>query len=297
MVSVTVRAYPDIPVVFAQANITMRSADARYWKAVETFHEYLPELNDNGGTGYYYMTPVNPVSGVGNVATFVIYMWYINTTDPRPVNDMFTPILENFRNLSGTEPYYRSVAFPTTSRMYTTIFNGADVTGFQVVLGSRMISHEFISTAGSPARIAQALSTFKMKPSEYIEGNVVGGGQTRANAGRIDSALNPAWRSTLSHLLFTRLWDANTSFEEQAAIRANVTNVEVPILRSFEPGRMGAYMNEADPAESNFQQSFWGPNYDRLYAIKQIYDPNNLFITRRGVGSEKWDDDGLCRVF
>ena len=297
MVSVTVRAYPDIPVVFAQANITLRTADARYWKAVETFHEYLPGLNDNGGTGYYYMTPVNPVPGVGNVATFLIYMWYVNKTDPGPVNNMFAPILDDFRNLTGTEPYYQSVAFPTTSSMYTTIFDGADVTGFQVVLGSRMISHEFISTPGSPATIAQALSTFKMKPGEYIEGNVVGGGQTRANAGRVDSALNPAWRSTLSHLLFIRLWDANTSFEEQAAIRANVTDVEVPILRSFEPGRMGAYMNEADPAESNFQQSFWGSNYARLYAIKQLYDPNSLFITRRGVGSENWDDDGLCRVF
>jgi hypothetical protein len=59
---------------------------------------------------------------------------------------------------------------------------------------------------------------------------------------------------------------------------------------------MGAYLNEANAYEKDFQSSFWGDNYNRLYKIKQKWDPTGLFITRSGVGSEDWDTEGLCRV-
>jgi FAD/FMN-containing dehydrogenase len=59
---------------------------------------------------------------------------------------------------------------------------------------------------------------------------------------------------------------------------------------------MGAYVNEAFAYEPNFQETFWGRNYRRLYRIKQRWDPAGLFIARRMVGSEDWDEQGLCRV-
>lgn len=58
----------------------------------------------------------------------------------------------------------------------------------------------------------------------------------------------------------------------------------------------GAYSNEADVREPNFQQTFFGTNYAKLKSIKQTYDPEGLFIVGAGVGSEDWDEDGLCRV-
>jgi hypothetical protein len=86
------------------------------------------------------------------------------------------------------------------------------------------------------------------------------------------------------------------TFEEQDAKTANITRHEVPMFRSLEHGKMGAYVNEADADEVGFQQSFWGENYPRLRSIKASRDPNDLFIVRKGVGSEDWDDDGLCRL-
>ncbi len=50
----------------------------------------------------------------------------------------------------------------------------------------------------------------------------------------------------------------------------------------------GAYMAEADINEPNFQQAFYGSNYNRLYTLKQQYDPHGLFYTPTGVGSEDW---------
>jgi hypothetical protein len=48
--------------------------------------------------------------------------------------------------------------------------------------------------------------------------------------------------------------------------------------------------------EPDFQTTLFGDNYGRLTAIKEKYDPTSLFIVRVGVGSEKWDKHGLCRV-
>jgi FAD/FMN-containing dehydrogenase len=57
------------------------------------------------------------------------------------------------------------------------------------------------------------------------------------------------------------------------------------IIRDATPGA-GAYSNEADYFEPDWQQSFWGSNYPRLLEIKQKYDPENIFRVHHGVGSE-----------
>jgi FAD/FMN-containing dehydrogenase len=58
----------------------------------------------------------------------------------------------------------------------------------------------------------------------------------------------------------------------------------------------GAYVSESDFFERDWQQSFWGPNYPRLLAIKDKYDPDGLLFVRHGVGSERWSEDGFLRL-
>ena len=65
-------------------------------------------------------------------------------------------------------------------------------------------------------------------------------------------------------------------------------------LTKIAPGA-GSYVAESDYCESNWQQSYWGPNYPRLFAIKQKYDPQGLFFVRHGVGTENWSEDGFSR--
>lgn len=71
----------------------------------------------------------------------------------------------------------------------------------------------------------------------------------------------------------------------------------VPILiRMIGESDSGAYSNEADVWEPDFQQAFFGTNYPRLLQVKKLYDPNDLFIVSAGVGSERWDAAGICRI-
>jgi FAD/FMN-containing dehydrogenase len=57
----------------------------------------------------------------------------------------------------------------------------------------------------------------------------------------------------------------------------------------------GAYVNECDYFQADWQRAFWGTNYQRLLEAKRRYDPDGLFFVHHGVGSEDWTDDGFAR--
>jgi FAD/FMN-containing dehydrogenase len=59
--------------------------------------------------------------------------------------------------------------------------------------------------------------------------------------------------------------------------------------------RAGSYLAEADFFDPDWKQSYWGANYDRLAEVKKRYDPDGLFFTHHGVGSEAWSADGFTR--
>jgi FAD/FMN-containing dehydrogenase len=58
----------------------------------------------------------------------------------------------------------------------------------------------------------------------------------------------------------------------------------------------GSYVSESNYFNRSWQQTFWGPNYSRLRAIKDKYDLTGLFFVHHGVGSEDWSADGFTRL-
>jgi FAD/FMN-containing dehydrogenase len=54
-------------------------------------------------------------------------------------------------------------------------------------------------------------------------------------------------------------------------------------LKKLSPGG-GAYFNEAHWAEPNWEETFFGANYDRLLSIKNQYDPTHIFDCWKCVG-------------
>jgi hypothetical protein len=120
-----------------------------------------------------------------------------------------------------------------------------------------------------------------------------------------DSAVNPAWRDTALHGSLMEVQAEGLSAE---AARAGDERVQAYVRGWDElmPG-VGAYMNEGDPAEGEWQWRFYGSHYRRLMGIKRRWDPWGVFWARTTVGSERWEVvtlDGyprsqngrLCRV-
>lgn len=121
-------------------------------------------------------------------------------------------------------------------------------------------------------------------------GGVVIGFNIAANpkGGYPDSAVNPAWRKTLLHAIDFVTWSQDT-YPELIQIWSSTLTFEWGSLwRSVSPGA-GAYMSESDYIEPDFQHSFWGDKYERLYKLKKQLDPWDVFYAQNAVGSEDFE--------
>lgn len=271
-----------------------------FWEVVTTFHEHVAELNDAGGAGYYYFTPSFLLPGPDPVPGLACSMFFANQTDVESIKTLFEPLLTSLRGINNVTTNLETNPSPKIGPAIVFGLEGdSDDTGTAVALGSRLFSYDFFTNPDNsgPEKLTEALRSMGSQWNTIFTGHVIAGGQVAANRD-IDSAINPAWRDTLAHITFARSWptDGSISFEEQEAIMANITEVEVPKFKALQPDT-GAYLNEADANEADFQTSFWGKeNYERLYQVKQEWDPSGLFISRRGVGSEDWDDAGMCKL-
>jgi len=146
------------------------------------------------------------------------------------------------------------------------------------------------------------------------EGVVISGVSVNVSRSAVPfNAVNPAWRdAAISFVLGTyvistpRLPSALTfslSTFNYTSPRADVecqsvmTDSLVPRLAALSPGG-GAYLNEADWKQPDWQYVFYGDHYPLLEIVKQKYDPDHIFYARTAVGSERWAEqaDGrLCR--
>jgi hypothetical protein len=110
--------------------------------------------------------------------------------------------------------------------------------------------------------------------------------------------MNPAWRDTLTHLIVVSSFPDGSSQSLIDAVYRDITYNKTAALRKLSPDT-GAYFNEADSYEVDWQKSFFGENYEKLRRLKENYDPENVLWCRRCVGSEKLvetKDGRLCTV-
>ncbi|KAJ7853446.1 FAD binding domain-containing protein [Mycena leptocephala] len=122
---------------------------------------------------------------------------------------------------------------------------------------------------------------------------------TEEVAGFPNDAVNPAFRETLMHAV---AFDSASPVKDGRVLPAKVVNAAHARLDSFidawrklTPGS-GAYMNEADVQEPEWQQSFFGDHYPQLLHIKRQRDPWGVFWAPTTPGSEAWEvvvPDGL----
>lgn len=298
VVDVTLRTFDEAPVIMSSLNITTPSGNPNFWEAMTKFHAHLPALNDAGGAGYYYIFPQLPWTGNTTLSAFTIALFFPNQTNVAKVDEAFGPLLRSLNSTTAVETQYLTRPLPNINTLISGVLltSDADETGTIALIGSRLFSRDLLVSKDGPGRLVSTLRSLLNASGKVATGHIVAGGTVAQNGGKVDSALNPAWREAATHITIGASWDPNASLAEQEAIRKSVTDVEVERLRSVEGAdKMGAYLNEANAYEKDFQSSFWGSNYPRLYAIKQKWDPAGLFITRSGVGSEDWDAEGLCR--
>ncbi|KAJ7677874.1 FAD-binding domain-containing protein [Mycena polygramma] len=218
----------------------------------------------------------------------------VNTYMPNTTVAQSTALLAPFINASLALP-----GVSLYSQQYTygdindALYQADDSVGTNVAMGSRLVPAA--AYRDSPATVEEVYKKLLATGARHILGHLVAGGKVAENA-NISSAVNPAWRTAKAHLIVTNSWNDSASLAEVRDVRNLFQTAQLPILEELTGSDAGSYSNEGDLFEPNFQTTFFGPNYAKLSAIKATYDPEDLFIVAAGVGSERWDEWGLCRL-
>jgi hypothetical protein len=162
--------------------------------------------------------------------------------------------------------------------------------GLGIMGASRLIPREMFTTNRNVENIANAVLT----AMQLSYTNKAGGSAQIYSTGPTNhpdnskTGVNPAWRNALWHVFMGAAWISSTPPNVRAQIQ-NTVSASIQPFKALTPGG-GCYMNEGDWLEENWQQTFFGSNYDRLLDVKKRYDPTGLFNCWKCVGWTGYDE-------
>ena len=254
----------------------VNSAD-KFWEAVSLYYRFARKVVDAGGLGFSYIYPLENNS----------YRFTTSSTLPNKTPQQFVDFMQPLYSDLNSKGINAVNSRPAAARLYGTGGRSGSAGPGNLRYTSRLFPRThwddddlWNKSMNAIRRAVEAGYTFHgtlHSPNERVAG-------WPGN----DSAVNPAWRVAALHaMLFYK--EQRLAITPQQAAEAQVAiNGYMDTWRELTPGS-GAYINEADPAEPNWQESFFGNLYPRLLSIKQQRDPWGLFWAPTTVGSEPWE--------
>ncbi|KAH8682868.1 hypothetical protein BGZ60DRAFT_479702 [Tricladium varicosporioides] len=299
LTSITIRAFPSTPFLASTTLLALPPQFPGYYHLLSSIYAQFPTLSAKGISTYSYFKP-NFTSDAWNItspvnAYYSSFMFPVlsplNTTESfaAAINEAVSIATKDFpagQVIGGFEPVK---SYPDFWEWYKD-HNGPAAAGTDGLLGSRLLDSEALTK--DPAKLATALEG---AGGQTGMGMFLVGGKGVASKVTDYNSVNPAWRKAFVHAVLNVDWPP-LNMAERAKQEGLVTNSYIKALRDLAPD-MGAYINEADPNEPNFQHSFWGTNYERLLSIKKKVDPTDVLWCHPCVGNEGWEEVGgvLCR--
>ncbi|TGJ81845.1 hypothetical protein E0Z10_g6919 [Xylaria hypoxylon] len=262
----------------------------KFWEAVTQFNARLPSISDQGGVTIAY--------SLTNHA-FAIYNLFAEGQGADSVRRLLNPYLSDLDQLGVTYNVstHESPSFlEQLRRDYGPFPDGPFAT--TAILGGRLIPREVVLDTKSNTALTQVLRDITQS-SDYAM--LMQSIDVRSNSSSLPmrpvaaNAVLPAWRSTIIQAIFTAPWNWTVPRSEMEKREKYISEHVTPTLQAVTPSS-GSYMNEGNFRQPDWQNQFFGSNYDRLLAVKQKYDPDNLFYAPQAVGSEYWEEDKAGRL-
>ncbi|KAJ7784953.1 FAD-binding domain-containing protein, partial [Mycena maculata] len=285
IVSATFRTFPTFNAT--QSTITLAVSNDTVAGALATVHaQHIFDLDPVRAGQYFYF--IRDSAAADSASSFLLLTYLPNQTTAQSMA-LLSPFLNASLAIPGVSLEEQEYVYGDINEI---LYKADDAVGVNLVEGSRLIP---VTTYQDPANVGEVYRELLSNGTTYLLSHIVAGGQVADNA-NISSAVNPAWRTAKTHVLVVNTWTDDESIEEIDVVRKRFQTEQLPILEKMSGPDAGAYSNEADVLEPHFETTFFGPNYAKLSAIKAKYDPDDLFIVGAGVGSERWDESGICKI-
>jgi FAD/FMN-containing dehydrogenase len=280
VLSATVKAHPDAAFCGASFSITTPDAPENIFEVIDAWHAALPAIVDAGVMVIYFFG-----DGFLQIPALTAYGKRMNE-----LSEILSPFFESVGHLDIVLNSERA-EFGSYHQHYERYWGPLPEGNIQVgtqLFGGRLIPRAALPTFGSTAR--------KLAEMGVI---FIGVG---LNVSRFDEpdarAVLPQWRTSIVQASLTLPWDFKAPWQEMVDAQRKITDEVQPIIEAATPGA-GAYMNEADFQQRDWEETFYGANYEKLLAVKKKWDPEGLLWVKVGVGSGDWEvggDGKLCEL-
>jgi FAD/FMN-containing dehydrogenase len=281
VISATVQAHPEAKVSGASFLVTAPEGHPELiYDAIDAFHAALPKIVDSGVMIIYFFS-----DSFLQIPAMTAY----DKTEAeakkilQPLSDSLTALGIKFEpSFTHFSSYYEHYDHYWGPLPAGNIQVGTQIFGGRLLPRDRV--NEFAPTARKIAKMGVIYIGVGLNVSKF--------GRESANS------VLPQWRDSIAQVSLTLPWDNEAPWEEMLASQKKMTEKIQPVIEAATPGA-GAYINEADFQQRNWQETFYGANYDKLLQIKKKYDPEHLFYATVAVGSEEWDvanDGRMCRA-
>ncbi|PYI10717.1 FAD-binding domain-containing protein [Aspergillus sclerotiicarbonarius CBS 121057] len=256
-----------------------RISQDTFYQAVALYHSILPSIVDAGAMSVWFFTntsfSIAPLTGPG--------------IPVEELEALVQPFRDGLEKMGIAHTFY-SEQFPTYLSEFDSMM--PDIAVGEAQYGGWLIPRSVVQENNTA--LTEAYRQITEDGGTFIG---VGLNVSKALVGDVYNAVLPAWREALIDTTLTTPWEWD---ERQAMLveQYKMTYEYLPLLERLAPNS-GAYMNEGDFRQPNFQRAFYGVNYPRLRQIKVKYDPNDMFYAQTAVGSDEWmvyTDGRLCRV-
>ncbi|KAK2002344.1 FAD binding domain-containing protein [Colletotrichum falcatum] len=289
--SVTLKAFPDS--IVSSANLTFTTtgiSDDVFYGVVKTYLKTLPSIVDAGAVSIWLL-------GGG---AFLMQPTTLPNKTKEELQTLLQPVLDALdeasitygrSNEAQTGAHYHIEQYNTFLDSYNAMNPEPAVTEYNI--GGRLMPRTLVADDASATNLTETLRSI-VNDGALISGLSI---NVARPDGAVPNAVNPAWRTALFSAVVGTSYD-RTEFSTLETGQMTVTDTILPQLKALTPGG-GAYLNEADRNEVDFQDTFYGGNYAKLKAIKQTYDPSSTFYALTGVGSDDWkvhSDGRLCKA-
>lgn len=273
----THRVEPVMPIAVADMRLPSNASQdtALEWLALQAKHALSFGRQGWGGhAAGTYLTHVNPVPEIANLS------------DGGAAARNSVKVASDFVSSNGGTSVVEVV--PTWNDAWQNYIKpAARPVGSIQILGGRLWPQSMFETQEGVDTImayARNLSQLGASPaSAYIPTDMpflVEGSEVGYDT---NTSTNPVWYSALWIYGGRAAMAWNSTYEKRLEAAVNLTRSTELAEEVIGPGG-GAYVHETSVFTKDWQESYWGINYDRLLEIKKKYDPNSLLNCWKCVG-------------
>lgn len=290
MTSVTIATHPTPKLVAGIVSIITPDIKAPWlWDMIGYIASQFPYLSSKDVSGYVYFFQNQTIPGSNDTTAYAGMGAELMILDTQDTNDMLAIWEPIIAHVNATWPNTFAAAelqpYPSFNSWFD-VFYDQSLAGYDGYVGSRLLDEKALASddIGESFRLSGGAA--------YL---VAGKGVRDAKPRGGSLSVTPTWRKAIVHAVNGQEFAPLNATARAEALQ--IVNKKTEPWRKIAPD-MGAYVNENNPSEPDWQHTFWGENYERLVEIKRAVDPGDVLWCHPCVGNERWVQEGyrLCRV-